>query len=100
MKFWLIVPAAGIGARMQAGRPRQYLQVAGKSILEHTLAVFLDHPQLQRIVLPLSADDDGWPQTALAQDAPCGGRTICSCCSTACRMIRWAVRWPARHAIR
>ncbi|NLD15035.1 MAG: 2-C-methyl-D-erythritol 4-phosphate cytidylyltransferase [Gammaproteobacteria bacterium] len=69
MKFWLIVPAAGIGARMQAGRPKQYLQVAGKSILEHTLAVFLNHPQLQRIVLPLSADDDGWPQTALAQDA-------------------------------
>ncbi|MBS7326503.1 MAG: 2-C-methyl-D-erythritol 4-phosphate cytidylyltransferase [Thiopseudomonas sp.] len=69
MKFWLIVPAAGIGARMQATRPKQYLQVAGKSILEHTLAVFLDHPQLQRIVLPLAADDNGWPQTALAQDA-------------------------------
>lgn len=66
MKFWLIVPAAGIGSRMQADRPKQYLQVAGKTILEHTLGVFLDHPYLQRIVLPLAAHDCWWPQSALA----------------------------------
>lgn len=66
MKFWLIIPAAGIGSRMQADRPKQYLQVAGKSILEHTLGAFLGHPQLQRIVLPLSAHDHWWPASALA----------------------------------
>lgn len=66
MKFWLVVPAAGIGSRMQADRPKQYLQAAGKSILEHTLSVFLGHPQLQRIVLPLAAHDHWWPQSELA----------------------------------
>lgn len=61
MKFWLIIPAAGIGSRMQADRPKQYLQVAGKSILEHTLALFLGHPQLEQIILPLAEHDRWWP---------------------------------------
>lgn len=66
MGFWLIIPAAGIGSRMQADRPKQYLQAAGKSILEHTLEIFLEHPQLRGIVLPLAAHDRWWSQTPLA----------------------------------
>ncbi len=31
-----IVPAAGIGSRMGAECPKQYLQLAGRNILEHT----------------------------------------------------------------
>ena len=42
--FWAVIPAAGIGSRMRADKPKQYLQLAGKSILEHTLNCFLDHP--------------------------------------------------------
>lgn len=68
MKFWLIIPAAGVGSRMQADCPKQYLQVAGKSILEHTLEIFLRHPQLQQIVLPLAAHDRWWQHCALAGD--------------------------------
>lgn len=66
MKFWLIIPAAGIGSRMQADRPKQYLQVAGKTVLEHTLEIFLGHPQLQRIVLPLAEHDRWWPASVLS----------------------------------
>jgi 2-C-methyl-D-erythritol 4-phosphate cytidylyltransferase len=40
-QFWAIVPAAGIGRRMQAATkedvPKQYQQILGKTILEHTL---------------------------------------------------------------
>ena len=32
-----IVPAAGIGARMQADKPKQYLLLGEQSILAHTL---------------------------------------------------------------
>ena len=32
-----IVPAAGVGSRMQQNAPKQYIQLAGKTILEHTL---------------------------------------------------------------
>ena len=31
-----IVPAAGVGSRMQHNAPKQYIQLAGKTILEHT----------------------------------------------------------------
>ncbi len=62
MKFWLIIPAAGIGSRMQNSLPKQYLQVAGKSILQHTLDIFLNHQQLQQIILPLASHDQWWPQ--------------------------------------
>lgn len=67
--FWVVIPAAGIGSRMRADRPKQYLQLAGKTILEHTLDCFLDHPQLRGLVLSLAADDPYWPTLPCAADA-------------------------------
>ncbi|MGP9825904.1 2-C-methyl-D-erythritol 4-phosphate cytidylyltransferase [Ectopseudomonas khazarica] len=67
-RFWLVIPAAGIGARMAADRPKQYLQVAGRSILEHTLQRFLDHPALRGVVVSLAADDPYWSALAVASD--------------------------------
>ena len=60
--FWVVIPAAGIGSRMRADRPKQYLTLAGKTILEHTLACFLDHPGLKGLVVCLAKDDPYWPQ--------------------------------------
>lgn len=67
--FWVVIPAAGIGSRMRADRPKQYLQLAGKTILEHTLDCFLDHPQLKGLVLCLAADDPFWPALPAASDS-------------------------------
>lgn len=67
-KFWLVVPAAGIGSRMQAQCPKQYLTVAGKTILELTLACFLDHPSLRGIIVALAEHDDWWPALQLSAD--------------------------------
>jgi len=66
--FWALIPAAGIGSRMRADRPKQYLQLAGKSIIEHTLTCFLDHPQLRAVVVSLAADDPYWPALDCASD--------------------------------
>ncbi|MEO4046249.1 2-C-methyl-D-erythritol 4-phosphate cytidylyltransferase [Pseudomonas sp. CAU 1711] len=66
--FWVVIPAAGIGSRMRADRPKQYLQLAGKTILEHTLDCFLDHPRLRGLVLSLAADDPYWPALPCAAD--------------------------------
>lgn len=41
MKIALVIPAAGVGARMQADRPKQYLPLAGKTILEITAEALL-----------------------------------------------------------
>lgn len=66
--FWCVIPAAGVGSRMQADRPKQYLMVGGKTILEHTLACFLDHPKLWGVVASLSEQDPYWPTLACSQD--------------------------------
>ena len=67
-KFWLVIPAAGIGSRMQAQCPKQYLTVAGQTILELTLACFLDHPSVQGIVVALAEHDRWWSELSLATD--------------------------------
>ncbi len=42
---------------MKADRPKQYLQIHGKTILEHTVEKLLSHPQVSKIVLAVSDDD-------------------------------------------
>lgn len=54
-----IVPAAGVGSRMGARIPKQYLTLAGKTVLEHTLSRLAQHPAIGEIVLAV-AEDDHW----------------------------------------
>lgn len=67
--FWVVIPAAGVGSRMRADRPKQYLQLGGRTILEHTLDCFLTHPNLRGLVVSLAADDPWWPSLACASDS-------------------------------
>ncbi|SFA73281.1 2-C-methyl-D-erythritol 4-phosphate cytidylyltransferase [Azotobacter beijerinckii] len=66
--FWTVIPAAGIGSRMRADRPKQYLPLGGRTILEHTLDCFLGHPRLKGLAVSLAADDPYWPQLPCAGD--------------------------------
>ncbi len=66
--YWVVIPAAGVGARMQADRPKQYLPLRGRTLIEHTLDCFLGQPELLGLVVCLSADDGWWPQLACALD--------------------------------
>lgn len=54
---YIIVPAAGEGTRMQQNMPKQYLELAGKAVLEHTLNALLAIPHIQHIVVALAPDD-------------------------------------------
>ncbi|MEK0362656.1 2-C-methyl-D-erythritol 4-phosphate cytidylyltransferase [Pseudomonas sp. CBC3] len=67
-EFWAVIPAAGVGSRMRADRPKQYLPLAGKSVIEHTLSCFLDHPGLLGLVVSLAADDPYWANLDCAKD--------------------------------
>ena len=64
-KVWVLIPAAGIGSRMQSVIPKQYLQVCGSTVLEHTLRCFTDFSEVAGIVVVVSPDDDRWPSLAL-----------------------------------
>lgn len=56
-QFIAVVPAAGSGTRMKADKPKQYLEINGKTILEHTLNVLLTYPAIQRIIVAVAKDD-------------------------------------------
>ena len=67
-EFWAVIPAAGVGARMRADRPKQYLRLGERTVLEHTLNCFLGHPTLKGLVVCLAEDDPYWPGLACAGD--------------------------------
>lgn len=57
---WAIVPAAGIGTRMQSDIPKQYLAFQGKTLIEHSLDRLLSHPQIDGAVIVLREHDKTW----------------------------------------
>jgi len=58
--YWAIVPAAGSGSRMGATRPKQYLQLGDRTVLEHTLDTLLAVEALAGVVLVVASDDSVW----------------------------------------
>lgn len=67
LKYWVIVPAAGSSRRMAGtGAPKQYLPLAGRTVIEWALVPFLEHPECERIVVVLSEHDRHWSEQSLA----------------------------------
>ncbi len=55
--IWAIVPAAGIGKRMQSDIPKQYLSLNGRPVLEHTINTLLKNKNISGLVIALQPDD-------------------------------------------
>ncbi|HKK02072.1 MAG TPA: 2-C-methyl-D-erythritol 4-phosphate cytidylyltransferase, partial [Desulfuromonadales bacterium] len=49
MSVFVLIPAAGSGRRMGAGVNKQYLSLAERPILAHTLALFENHPDVDGV---------------------------------------------------
>lgn len=56
-QYWAVVPAAGVGSRMNVDVPKQYLDIAGKTVIEHTLERLIAFPLLEKIVVVLGQGD-------------------------------------------
>ena len=67
-KIWAVVPAAGVGKRMQADRPKQYLPLAGKTVIEQTLARLLQADIFSAIAVAISKEDPYWPELDCSRD--------------------------------
>ena len=67
-KYWAIVPAAGVGKRMQADRPKQYLPLNGISVIEQTLTRLLQVKQLTAVVVAISKEDPYWPNLEISKN--------------------------------
>lgn len=57
--LWLIIPCAGVGSRVGADIPKQYLALNNSTVLEQTLQCFLSRDDVSAIVLAV-ADNDRW----------------------------------------
>lgn len=68
-RIFAVVPAAGVGRRMGSQIPKQYLTLAGCTVIEHTLQCLLNHPRIQSVVVALSATDTWWQNIACANNA-------------------------------
>ncbi|HIE33454.1 MAG TPA: 2-C-methyl-D-erythritol 4-phosphate cytidylyltransferase, partial [Thermodesulfobacteriaceae bacterium] len=55
----VIIAAAGRGERLGSEIPKQFLEVAGKPVLMHTLSIFENHPEISEIVV---AVPEGWEE--------------------------------------
>jgi len=68
-RLWAAIPAAGIGARLGAGVPKQYLRLHGRCILAYVLDRFCAHPEIQGVAVALAAGDTHWPALEFAHHA-------------------------------
>ena len=69
-RFWAVIPAAGAGRRMGSDRPKQYLNLSGRQIIEHTLDIFCRHPRIDGLVVALSPEDEYWASVQIEADKP------------------------------
>jgi 2-C-methyl-D-erythritol 4-phosphate cytidylyltransferase len=57
---WCVVPAAGRGTRVGGDCPKQYLMLAGRPLIEHTLDRLLAHPKIAGLMVVLGKADTHW----------------------------------------
>ena len=70
ISIWAVVPAAGIGKRMQSDVPKQYLRIAGKTVIEHTLERLLSVSRVQGVIVAVQDDDPYWPSINIESAKP------------------------------
>ncbi len=64
--LWAVLPAAGVGRRMGGATPKQYLDLAGRAVIDHALDLFIADPRIQGVVVALGRSDGYWESTAYA----------------------------------
>ncbi|CAC9560962.1 2-C-methyl-D-erythritol 4-phosphate cytidylyltransferase (EC 2.7.7.60) [uncultured Gammaproteobacteria bacterium] len=64
---FLIIPASGVGARMNAKKPKQYLRLEnGLSVLDQTLETLLGIVQIKGCVVAIAQDDTEFKKSTFA----------------------------------
>ena len=83
-RFFALIPAAGVGSRMGAACPKQYLELLGKPVLRYALEAFGECSEIERIYVLISHEDEwldaflaSWPDldTGRVRFLRCGGVT-------------------------
>lgn len=61
--LWCVIPAAGRGTRLGAALPKQYLPLAGRPLMAHTLQRLAGLPPVCGLMLALAEGDVHWKNT-------------------------------------
>ena len=64
MRYWLVMPAAGVGRRFGESIPKQYADLHGRTVIEWSLAPFLYDSRCLGVVVVLGHKDAYWPSVA------------------------------------
>ncbi|MGH8281373.1 MAG: 2-C-methyl-D-erythritol 4-phosphate cytidylyltransferase [Gammaproteobacteria bacterium] len=72
-RFWAVIPAAGSGVRMGGAIPKQYLTLAGRTVIEHVLDCFLSHARIAGITVAVVSNDPYWQRYLLRSQ----GKPVC-----------------------
>ncbi len=51
---YVVILAGGIGQRLGAGIPKQFVEVCGRPVIAYTMESFQNHPEVDAIELVLS----------------------------------------------
>jgi len=62
----VVIPAAGVGRRLGGDKPKQYLKVLDKTVLEHSLTPFCRHPRIKGITVAVAQGDQHWRALAIS----------------------------------
>lgn len=68
--LWCVVPAAGRGTRVGGDCPKQYLPLAGRPLIAHTLERLAAHPRIGGLLVTLAAGDAHWPGIDMLDGKP------------------------------
>lgn len=74
MRYWVVMPAAGSGSRFGGAVPKQYAKLDGRTVIEWSLAPFLEDARCVGIAVALAAEDRHWAQLAARLPAGRVGR--------------------------
>jgi 2-C-methyl-D-erythritol 4-phosphate cytidylyltransferase len=82
-RIYALIPCGGTGSRAGEGLPKQYRAVAGRSVVEHTLAAFAAVPRVACTCVVIAPDDALFAQYVKLPNAgfyvaPCAGNTRAS----------------------
>lgn len=81
-RFYALIPAAGSSTRMGRAISKQYLVLAGKTVLEHSVNTFLQHPRFSKILVVLQEQDLFWQTLPIAHHP-----NIIACVGAESRML-------------
>lgn len=70
MNFWVVIPAAGTGSRMGQTLPKQYINMGGRPILQRSIEIFFQRPEITGVVVAIADEDSHWQTIMFNEELP------------------------------